>query len=137
MFVKLTQWGILLTLLLSWSAWAGSGLKSENLRFRWIANDGSFYHHCTHQLIDKELLDWRVDCHQRQFVVHFLVKEIRRQAIPNKTIEVIYYISGHNNSSQGVWINLEKDSPLHSLVFHQSVDNDSSDLVVHYEPSTQ
>jgi hypothetical protein len=109
-----------------------AAITSESLKFQWVANDGSFFRSCTHHLQDAELNDWKVECEGRTFKVHFLVKEIHRPVTPQTSIEVIYFITGTASSSQGVWINLEQGTPLHSLVFHQSVDNDSSDLVLNF-----
>ena len=113
---------------------AHAGIERHQLRFQWAANDGSFYQACTHMVKDKETYDWTVQCGQRVFDVHFFIKEIQRDVQPAKTIEVIYYIVGKSPSSQGVWIHLEKQSPLYGLVFHQSVDNDASDLILNYKP---
>jgi hypothetical protein len=127
----------LMSLTLSLSAHAApinpiNPIKPESLKFHWVANDGSFFHSCTHQLESAELNDWRVECGGRTFKVHFLVREVHRNVVPRTTLEVLYFISGSASSSQGVWINLDEDTPIHSLAFHQSVDSDSSDLVLNY-----
>lgn len=79
--------------------------------------------------------DWVVNCGARQFNVHFFLREFSREKAPQKTFEVLYFITGSSNSSQGVWIDIEKESQLQGLSFHQSVDNDSSDLVLYYKPT--
>ncbi|MEY4616613.1 MAG: hypothetical protein RJB66_1573 [Pseudomonadota bacterium] len=108
-------------------------VDSKNLRFNWAANDGSFFYSCSHTLQNAEMNDWVVNCGARQFNVHFFLREFSREKAPQKTFEVLYFITGSSNSSQGVWIDIEKESQLQGLSFHQSVDNDSSDLVLYYK----
>jgi hypothetical protein len=119
-------------------SWA---LPTPRLKFQYVSFDGGLYLDCRHSLVDPELRDWDVSCgnNQKNFRVHFHVKEYVRPVTPAKSIEVVYYIvrstPGTSTSSQAVWIDLEKDSPLSGVTFHQSVDNDTASLILRFSPA--
>lgn len=126
--------------LLGLNSFAAPAIPAEKLKFRFMSNDGSIHENCTHTLKDAVLNDWDVVCGARTFLVHFHLREYTHPKAPHKTVEVAYYLldrtkpENGNSSSQALWLRLEDQTPVRGLVFHQSVDRDTADLVLGYTP---
>ena len=113
-------------------------IEADMLKFRYQPNEDAASE-CSHRLMDPVLNDWHVKCKYyrqvKEFVVHLIVRNYKRQSIPRHSYEVLYWVTNRIPGAKvpeftgtTLWFNFEKETVPYSIKMGQQVDNSYASL---------
>lgn len=126
----------------SLSTEANIKVSTEELKFEYVSQDGTYWQDCAHWQQDDSLPDWDVICgkgsdHVTRFhVVFWLRKYFRGKQM---ALENVYYVTDRNGKdlrfvSHSNWIELANQTEVGFMKFYQGVENDYASLSLSYSP---
>jgi hypothetical protein len=116
--------------------------RGPELKFQYIPYESKQTENCTHVLADERMQDWSVTCGTKKFTVHLWLTEYRRDAIPQLSMELLYWVSDHSrggvspqDTGTSLWFHFREATSFYSLAVKQGVDNDTAGLYLDIIPA--
>ncbi|WP_413292649.1 hypothetical protein ACLSU7_14585 [Bdellovibrio sp. HCB185ZH] len=119
-------------------------VTEDNVKFRWMSNDGEIILNCSHVYDRPDAWDWDVWCGKgtkmfREFRVHFLVQEYNHPKLEKKAFQVLYWVTDRNSEprkfdSMSQWLQFNGKPDVEYFSFSVGVENDYGILELDYRP---
>lgn len=110
---------------------------SAAMHFRYEPNEGAEAIECTHKQI-KDLPDWDIECGEKKFSAHVIVRPYFHERAPKTKIEILYWVVEPGKKprdtnifhSSSFMVRLKEKTDLYSVSLSQGVENDFAGLTL-------